>query len=1606
MNESSVVDLIGQLCDIHLGPAQRAFRVQPTISRSKIQKCLKQKAFNALFQFLNSADRECAEVQNRKDVDGILLEIFKMRIQRQFENADRLESLFNALRSDCSLDIGDVLKFIIALKGTGDESQSEQSRAGVFNIPGPKELRKEPTVYPEGPLCYGDIRQLSKSSQFYMHYPNDLFERPFISVADMDTIAVQTILDLSPGTGLGSDRFFTTKFLLNDSHEQTTHNSLFGGLMHGRVRDLGTQLSLPDLSSDLNIRIPEFKCKKSSSMSQMSVESGLGSGSASMSSSVITVGDTSDYEDSIWDRALTEPRSKHYTWEWIGYSPGPTEKPYLTEAGPSVFDILVQLRRRVSAILSSEARVPQLITVESTVLLQHILLMLTGIPSLLFPFNQETYSFSVTEGLHVSGTSPEMLSNFLSEFVECGTHFARLTHFSQPPVLNSFYTGGLVFQAFAKAIRKFLSHFTAAVLKIPTELPLLKLNVCMRKAMEQIRYIATLCHCCSNTPSATALRDFPTGMKLLTYLYDEADVSSGSAHYPLLLSILQTSFAPFVLFIRDWVFHGVHRDFYDEFMIQVDIDCMEARDETYWSKAYTLVSDRADEQGVPHFLRESVQDIVTCGKSINLLRICNQQHFMCSVSESDIPSLSVTFSYEELKAIETYCQIYEGRMKQVAQHYTDDRQDFLRRVEQQRIELQQTARRVADHEIARLQGVIDERKKKAKVKKEAEFHRLKEQMEEDLKRRAGEQEQSKEEDRNFMARLLRKDHALTEEEIELEKKARDDLIAYYTELGEEAMHRERRALWRVRRAQLETSRVLFLTEDAERWRQEMAEHLHAKDLLDTTSQSLPSWASKQADTPTLVSGEEELALPVWVQRGSSFSEQVNIEPLENSQLLPKWALRDSQPSKIQANEDTLDDVSVGADAQTENNGPICGILEDVDKPVSQTENALLHGPHLDTTSGAENTEQPSAGQTYPEVCSMDAIGTEEHTKSSIRMVQGVSAATETTEAQDIRHTKSNPTMFASKESDPDKEKKTRYVKFQDVCVSDETSEERQMIPKMGKSLTSQSASQESESKVWIIKKPSTFGHISQLSNSEYILTVPKLRRQSLQHANMESDFKDFSIKPCIRMNKTMSATTESESSSAPVPLQPRTHVKVLSNRNASSESQRVDENVLAVQRFRAHNVQGHSSDSTVQHLLYGNAKTAPDSLTAEPFQKMEIQPGIPYQVEMFETEFLDLDSEPFMDVMSHISVADLGRDLVDAVVSSEEKVEAYKYTPLSVLLTRSIMAPVRAQIALMNSALVNYFTAELKVDSHFEAIRRYLLMADGDFAEILSNILLEKMLKSPKPQDTLNPLFLNGALNKAIRSSIHSNDANTGNLSFVLKDVPSVFLPNAPNSLNCLQLIYSVSWPLNIILTSACMKKYCHIFTFLLQIKRVVWTLKDIWHRLKRDAVVNKAGNSAQFRPLQLHRQEMEHFVKMMQGYITNQVILVSWQEFQTTLSQPIAGLNQLQFLHEQYVNRAISRCLLDKKAEKVMKIIQDIFSLILKFRSQLVSSSWERNGPVGEVVHPNFAGLVNTYRSFHMYSFFLFRVVYRLSQKSYQPHLQELLLQLNFNDYYSEAAN
>ena len=69
----------------------------------------------------------------------------------------------------------------------------------------------------------------------------------------------------------------------------------------------------------------------------------------------------------------------------------------------------------------------------------------------------------------------------------------------------------------------------------------------------------------------------------------------------------------------------------------------------------------------------------------------------------------------------------------------------------------------------------------------------------------------------------------------------------------------------------------------------------------------------------------------------------------------------------------------------------------------------------------------------------------------------------------------------------------------------------------------------------------------------------------------------------------------------------------------------------------------------------------------------------------------------------------------------------------------------------------------------------------------------------------------------------------------------------------------------------------------------------------------------------------------------------------------------------------SIFRSLLSKNAAPVLKIISDIFALILKFHVQLRSSSWEVIDN-SFIVHSAFDSLCLTHKAFKEYTGFLFK--------------------------------
>lgn len=160
-----------------------------------------------------------------------------------------------------------------------------------------------------------------------------------------------------------------------------------------------------------------------------------------------------------------------------------------------------------------------------------------------------------------------------------------------------------------------------------------------------------------------------------------------------------------------------------------------------------------------------------------------------------------------------------------------------------------------------------------------------------------------------------------------------------------------------------------------------------------------------------------------------------------------------------------------------------------------------------------------------------------------------------------------------------------------------------------------------------------------------------------------------------------------------------------------------------------------------------------------------------------------------------------------------------------------------------------------------------------------------------------------------------------------------------------------------------------------------------------------KERKSEQLHRLHLFRREMQHFVTVMDGYVVNQIIHVSWLEFQQQLKE-VDGLDDLCDCHASYLNRMLFRSLLTKKAVPVMKMVQDILSLVLQFRTQIMSNHWRLRG-----THPSFDNVCSTYDKFKQYSGFLFIVIAKLVDRGYQPHLEALLLQLDFNSHYSHRV-
>ncbi|XP_009864834.1 PREDICTED: gamma-tubulin complex component 6 [Apaloderma vittatum] len=1743
----SITQLFSELCEAHLtGLPWKVHLGRQKISKRRAKQNLKRVAYNALF--INLFQDEARKLQScvsRLPVKNkILMLSFNLRVGGLGAQADRLENLVEELETAECLpftEVNSVLDLLVQLAGTGPPQLVPQKKDYFLNnkYVG-RNVKYQGYDYYDVSVFEADIQSLITNEECQF---NDAIQKTL------------QIMEAAPGTGLPAIGLFSQNYPAGDKFEKETRVSLFGALVHSRTYDMDIKLDLPPVPDNADLSGLAIKVPQSIDQSE---DEGFQSASNLTPDSQSEPSMTPDID--LWDAVLTYGPSKRRCWERIGYPPGKKEEPYLTEAGREAFDKFYKLREGELQLFSNTVlQLPQLVLMKEPELVKDVLNVLIGVVSTTFSLNQAAQTFVIKEGVYVSGTSPETMHNLLSEVAEYGTYYTRLSRFSLQPVLDSSYSKGLVFQAFTSGLRKYLQYYRACVLSTPPTLSLLTISFLFRKLGRQLRYLAELCGI-----GATALgisggagASFPTGVKLLSYLYKEALNNCSNEHYPVLLSLLKTSCEPYTRFIYDWVYSGVFRDVYGEFMIQVNEDYLCFRDKHYWTHGYVLISKEV-EDCVPVFLKHIANDVYICGKTINLLKLCCPRHYICW-SDIPVPRISVIFSLEELKEIERDCAVYVGRMERIARYSSISKEEKDLRLEIAKQELIVHARETASKVLKAINDRQVSERMALDAKKREQFQKLKEQFAKDQERRLAIKQEEIDDDFSYARELREREKRLKALEEELEKKARQELIDHYSKLSDDAARREQRALWKIQRHKLETARLKFLIEDQKRI-EEMLEKLpdgnyrRKLDIIPYKQSQLALDKNPLMKDPHLqVSSVEPLCSVETVGRiesepGLEYAASSGDKALPVPELANNNAAQHFQPeaagseSSLQSSEkahsplcsaDSLPESHVNIEdflAKPQCEQPVVvsaqgslldeafkNINSDLSEPsqVGENQPVLREAPegegnallHQQNEYDFSTVLRPSAAWQGHVRVGENVFDVEYRrprwnihghaSDANIRVGEYVPRA-------DTYQPHSSPYGHAS----------DSHIKISSYTSEVETSRPRWNIHghvseahiKIGEYASEVEPSRPR----WNIH-----GHASEanIKIGEYVSNVAPTRPRWNIHghasdANIkigENVSEVVSARPRwnihghasqshIRIGELISDTEPLKSRWSPFGHVSQSSIEI-GNWAPSTENDPIPHRKT---------ISGPSVDSTVQTLLYGEelppatgggkeaklsqvkGETSPQSQTSDgaldipdanvkddkkenimeekqevvaavvnedsspdssqSSQAEEPEKVIPQDTGPKESSSSEADGlknkeeeggeedtwkkeqaylkalsdqyciekyQDSYDLMSELPVSHLLHHViprsytfpVDPMVKSatdETAVQLSELLSLPVLMKRSITAPLVSHVSLVNKAIVDYYFVELNVEKHFEALRHFLLMEDGEFAQSLSDLLFEKLGSGQTPGELLNPLVLNSILNKALQYSLHGDTQLASNLSFALKYLPEVFKPNAPDALSCLELRYKVDWPLNIVITESCMNKYNKIFSFLLQLKHMVWTLKDVWFHLKRTALVSRASNSVQFRQLQLYKHEMQHFVKVIQGYIANQILHVTWSEFGNKLSS-VGNLEEIHRTHAEYLNKAIFRGLLTEKAAPVMNIIHSIFSLILKFRSQLISQSWSFDAGKQMAIHPNFGLMQQSYNTFKYYSHFLFKVVTKLVNRGYQPHLEDFLLRINFNNYYKD---
>ncbi|MCJ1312159.1 Microtubule-nucleating Tub4p (gamma-tubulin) complex component [Agyrium rufum] len=224
--------------------------------------------------------------------------------------------------------------------------------------------------------------------------------------------------------------------------------------------------------------------------------------------------------------------------------------------------------------------------------------------------------------------------------------------------------------------------------------------------------------------------------------------------------------------------------------------------------------------------------------------------------------------------------------------------------------------------------------------------------------------------------------------------------------------------------------------------------------------------------------------------------------------------------------------------------------------------------------------------------------------------------------------------------------------------------------------------------------------------------------------------------------------------------------------------------------------------------------------------------------------------------------------------------------------------------------LIHLMDQKFHLFEHLDALKKYLLLGQGDFIALLMESLASNL---DRPAGTQYRHTLTAQLEHAIRGSNAQFDAR-----HVLNRLDARLLEHqGEQGWEVFTLEYKVDAPADVVLTAWSNQQYLKAFNFLWRIKRVEFSLSRTWRRcmtgargvLGSVAVIEKLGDD--WKTARCCLAEMIHLINQLQYYLLFEVIETSWNELHAKIRRPNCTLDDLVHAHRKYLEEITGKGLL-----------------------------------------------------------------------------------------------